>query len=1113
MTLKKFLALLLSMTLVCAYATAVPAGAEDNFDYFVEAESTQSTNWMSITGGTVQSNANYSSGKYLNLVYPSDGEKEWYAEYSVDVANAGSYQLDVASTPISGGGWASPINVSVNGNEPLELNGSQYKTIPNDWSVSWYHTNVIYLKKGMNKIRFFVKKPRSDDGNVLCYFDCFALTKSNFGIYAIKSDAPMQAFEESDEIKFTAEATGLATEATEALYDVLDYKGKMVEAGKITFEKGSGKAEIKLAPKKKGAYQLCLSLGEQSTIQQFIVVTDMEKRKEIKDSPFAVDALPYGMANDINSGLSQDYSDLIALSGVKWIRDRVYFDPYVSKNGDKWAFNMPHTARTGNMLAEHGVNVSMAMDWMPAALRSGCYGKVIPTNLFDVYEFWKQISEKYDGLVNCWEIGNEYDLGGAASNLDGADTYASMFKAAALGIMDSQTKNEVYVSPFGCAGNALHSGQFSSLMYENGVYNYTDIVNFHDHTGAVRDYQNYYKGANQILGHMGLQEKYDTSVINWNGESGISLDIPSTRDYTAEEQMVQAKFLVTSFVEDISKGTDKKFFFDGINFQEGGKAWGMTSRGRIAPSAYAAWGTLSAMTYVLGEGKYINKIKDVPEDVAAYLFEDGGDSIIVFYSTREDYEKVPVSFDTGYGEATVYDIFANEEKVRSANGVYSFEIDGEPKYLKVNGKITTDIVSGESVREQKSLPEKQKDVSDADRVVLLQQYEDPQRNGARLTGYQLTDDVNQVTVAVYNFNSHDVSGEVIGKSANGWEIKPLSQEISLKPMEMQEVTFEIMPDGFKGQEDRITFYADLDCGKTSDSTIWANSRKVVDALPLIKDGKTNIKIKLENRLDTEKTVEKIELNVDGSMVESNKVITIEPKSVSDIDIPVEIASDAKSLDIDATVYFASGESFKYTKSIPFTVAKEKIDTSAEPNFVLPDDGAIVSNMYYGENDLYAKVWLAADDENLYMTLEAKDNIHSGTSTDESMIWNDDGIQFALAQGLPDSGSKYLELGMSLNKKFGTVMYCWNDSFGEGRTGVFKGAECKIVRNDKTYLTTYELKLPWSAISPISRDDDMMSFSMLINDNDGMGRTGYLEWGSGIGATKNPGSYRTVLFMK
>lgn len=1112
MTLRKLFALLLCTSMIGSYAGVVPVAADDNFDYFVEAESTDSTNWMSVTGGIIQNNTKYSNGKYLNLVYPSGEEKEWYAEYSVDIDSAGLYAIDIASTPI-GGGWSSPIKVSVNGDSAIDLRGSQYKTIPNDWSIAWYHANVVYLNKGMNTIRFFVTKSRSDDGNVLCYFDCFALTKTNFGIYAIKSDAPMQAFEESDDIKFTAEATGKAAQTQEAVYEVLDYQGKMVEAGRTSFEKGSDKAEIKLAPKKKGAYQLCLSLGDQSMIKQFIVVTDMEDRKEVKDSPFAIDALPYGMANDINSSLSEDYSDLIALSGVKWVRDRVYFDPYVSKNGSQWSFTMPYTAKTSSLLAKRGVNVSMAMDWMPATLRTGCYGKVIPTNLFDVYDFWKQLSEKYDGQVNCWEIGNEYDLGGAASNLDGADTYASMFKAAALGIIDSETENEVYVSPFGCAGSALHSGQFSSLMYENEIYNYTDIVNFHDHTGAVKEYKNYYNGARKIEEHRGLQEKYNASVINWDGESGISLDIPSTSDYTAEQQMVQAKFLVTSFVEDISKGTDKKFFFDGINFQEGGKAWGMTSRGKVSPSAYAAWATLSGMTYVLGEGNYVNKIKNVPEDIAAYLFTDGDDSIIVFYSTREDYEKVPVSFNVGYNEATVYDIFANGSQVFSDNGVYSFVVDGEPTYLKVKGKITTDIVSDETVREQKKLPDTQKNVSDADRVVLLQQYEDLQRNGARLSGYQLSKDVNKVKVAVYNFNDHDVSGKIVGKSANGWEIKPLTQDISLKSHEMKEVEFEIMPDGFKGQEDRITFYADLDCGKSADSTIWANSKKVIDALPLIKDGVTNIRMKLENRLDVEKTVEKIELTVDGNTIEENNAVTIAPKSTRDIDIPVEIAADSKDLDIKAKVYFEGGETFDYSKNIPFTVAKEKIDLSSEPNFVLPDDGTVVSNMYYGEDDLYAKVWLAADDDNFYMTIQAKDNLHSGTSDDASSIWNDDGIQFALAQGLPDSGSKYYELGMSLNQKLGSIVYCWNDGLGGGKAGVFKDAECKITRDNVTYITTYELKLPWSSISPISRDDNMMSFSMLINDNDGMGRTGYLEWGSGIGSTKDPGKYRTVLFMK
>ena len=44
MTLKKLLALLLSASVIGSYAGAVPVGADDNFDYFVEAESTDSTN-------------------------------------------------------------------------------------------------------------------------------------------------------------------------------------------------------------------------------------------------------------------------------------------------------------------------------------------------------------------------------------------------------------------------------------------------------------------------------------------------------------------------------------------------------------------------------------------------------------------------------------------------------------------------------------------------------------------------------------------------------------------------------------------------------------------------------------------------------------------------------------------------------------------------------------------------------------------------------------------------------------------------------------------------------------------------------------------------------------
>ena len=1117
MPAKKLIAILISIGIIgsCFNIFLVHADESDeSYDYLVEAESANEMVWLSTGGAAIQNNPNYSGGKYLNLFYPSDGVKEWYAEYKINIEKEGVYAMDIASTPLTQG-WSSQIYVSVNGEEPNVLKGSQFKSIPGDSSIAWYHTNVILLQQGINTIRFIVKDPRAQDGNVTCFFDCFTLKRGKFGLYAISSNAPMQAFQQGESIGFNVEAQGAAPEDKVILYEVLDYKGKMVQAGKTYFRKGDTQIPITLQPARNGAYQLLVSMDGQSLVKQFIVVPNMSERKYVKDSPFAVDALPYGMRTDINSALSEDYADLIALSGVQWIRDRVYFDPFVKKNGNTWEFSMPHTAITGKQLNERNVKVNMTMDLMPAVLRTNSYGVMSPTNLFDIYSFWKALAENYDGAVNCWEIGNEVDLGGGGSNLDGADTYASMFKAAALGIIDSNTNNEVFVSPQGAAARPGHTSQYTELLYENDIYNYTNIVNWHNHISATPEYKNYYEApVSGAEGHMQLQQEHNiTDVCNWDGEAGISMDIPSTRDYYASEQMVQAKYLVTSFVEDIAAGADKRFFFDGMNFQEGGKAWGMTSRGKVSPSAYAAWASLSGMTYVLGEGKYINKVKDVPENIAAYVFSDGTDDVIVFWSTREDSEKVAVSFQVGYEEATQYDIFANAKRLYSANGTYEFVVDGEPVYLKVNGKIQTEIVSNEEVRVQHQMPDGQKQVSDADRVVLLQQYGDMQRNGARLGGYQLTDDVNVVKVAVYNFNNHAVSGKVIGSSQTGWEIEPLEKEINIEPMSMQEVIFEIIPDGFKGQEDRITFYADLDCGTSTRSTIWANSRKVVDAVPLIKDGITNIRLTIENRQNVAKTVNYVKVNVDGNEVEQIEQIIIEPKSSKNIDVPVEIDQTKNTLDISADVGFTDGNSFSYSNSIPFSIAMDKIDLSSQPNFILPDDGSIVSNMYYGEDDLYAKVWLAADTDNFYMTVIAKDNLHSGTCADGSLIWNDDSIQFALAQGLPDSGAKYYEFGMSLNDKLGSYMYCWIDGFGNGKIGQFKEADCKITRDDENHTTTYELILPWASISPISFDDNLISFSMLINDNDGMGRTGYLEWGSGIGSTKDPGSFRTVLFKK
>lgn len=130
------------------------------------------------------------------------------------------------------------------------------------------------------------------------------------------------------------------------------------------------------------------------------------------------------------------------------------------------------------------------------------------------------------------------------------------------------------------------------------------IANYHVHESVAEPYANYYGyyGTYVPEGYIDLANEHGYSIAEWNGESGISIDVPVEIDSNAQQQMVQAKYLVTSYVEDLASGTDKKFFFDGISRNEGAKSWGIMSRSKTSPSAYAAYGTLSAMTHVLGEG-------------------------------------------------------------------------------------------------------------------------------------------------------------------------------------------------------------------------------------------------------------------------------------------------------------------------------------------------------------------------------------------------------------------------------------------------------------------------------------------------------------------------------
>lgn len=61
----------------------------------------------------------------------------------------------------------------------------------------------------------------------------------------------------------------------------------------------------------------------------------------------------------------------------------------------------------------------------------------------------------------------------------------------------------------------------------------------------------------------------------------------------------------------------------------------------------------------------------------------------------------------------------------------------------------------------------------------------------------------------------------------------------------------------------------------------------------------------------------------------------------------------------------------------------------------------------------------------------------------------------------------------------------------------------VTRDDATNATLYELALPWSDLTSVQPSTNaVFSISALLNDTDNGTRLGFLQWGGGIGSSKD-----------
>lgn len=165
----------------------------------------------------------------------------------------------------------------------------------------------------------------------------------------------------------------------------------------------------------------------------------------------------------------------------------------------------------------------------------------------------------------------------------------------------------------------------------------------------------------------------------------------------------------------------------------------------------------------------------------------------------------------------------------------------------------------------------------------------------------------------------------------------------------------------------------------------------------------------------------------------------------------------------------------------------------------------------------AKSAVLWDDDFLYTAIEVDDDEHAvpkAVVPDSGNLWQGDSPQHRvdLEYDSQANSGEDIEWGYALQD--GNVLtHAWSSQ------GNIDFEKVEIVRDDANEKTYYELAVvlrlhqPDETLSEYVRDnpDAKIGYSDMVNANNGADRLGWLEWSSGIGASKNADQFGTLTF--
>lgn len=726
------------------------------------------------------------------------------------------------------------------------------------------------------------------------------------------------------------------------------------------------------------------------------------------------------------------------------------------------------------------------------------------------------VMDRYEGRIDSVEVWNEPNLDVFNGHNRTAQDYAELLKTCYKRIKEKYP--DVKVASMGLSGVDI---DYAKQVFDAGGYDYCDAVAVHPYQWSGVFSTSIYENQQRRL--IDLMKEYGPLKEVWNTEMGWTTGKNVQGGVTQEKQAI---YMLQEYFISVAQGLADRIYWydiqnDGIKIEDQENNFGVVGNNiainTFTDNIYEApevdglnlpWGAkqsaiaLAQLNKVMTDAVFEESIRS-DDEMRAYRFKGrDGSSVSVIWSIGKDVRDTSIDID---GDAVLYDMYGNEIGRTSGGRIFAevgerpFYIIGsynnctlaEAEMLGSSGNIS--VACGEEAEFKLS------DIKSRDLEVKIDCPE------AIEWEEELTDKAKGEVRLRFKTKTNTKSGtyKISGRLYEGDTFAGILN-IVLEVTDPFRIN--IAESSIAGTLDR--FKAEVTITNLGRDKPISGSCKITEPEEAAAAG--NI-AKFSNLRPGESTTVNIMLprTVEKRYYDIRILTELDNgiSKISEKDIRLE-SKRVRMMNGDIVI-------LKKLKGSPPKIdgVMEKDEWNQTPIVVKDKKMLKEFKDYRGEDDIGFEARLAWDENYMYICVDAEDNVFSQEFSDSEM-WQGDSVQIGTAEGEPSHlksvGFNETAIGLLSN---GPAMYRFMSNTNLP-IGKMTNGEVAIKRSDTN--TVYEARLPWSElISPgfVPKEGMSMAFSMILNDNDGDGRKGWIEYTDGIGSTKNAMLFKCLDFAE